>query len=80
MARYLEAKCHIRKLAIEEALDVLGQPAKRTILSYLYRQKKIRIDTDYCSPLEEIEEALEDLLGSSAALIVHLIEPRDSMN
>jgi len=58
---------------------VLGQPAKRTILSYLYRQK-IRIDTDYCSPLEEIKEALEDLLGSSAALIVHLIEPRDSMN
>jgi len=27
-----------------------------------------------------MEEALEDLLGSSAALIVHLIEPRDSMN
>ena len=78
MATYLEAKCHRRKLAVEEALDVLGQPAKRTILYYLYHQKKIRIETDYCSPLEEIQDALEDLLGSSAALIVHLIEARDS--
>jgi hypothetical protein len=76
MARYLEANYQRRKVAIEEALDVLGQPAKRTILSYLYH-KNIILETDYCSPMEEIEEALEQLLGSSAALIMHLIAARE---
>jgi hypothetical protein len=77
MARYLEANYQRRKVAIEEALDVLGEPAKRTILSYLHN-RNIEIETDYCSPIEEIEEALEGLLGSSTALIIQLVRARES--
>ena len=78
MARSLEANYRRRKLAIEEALDVLGQPAKRTILSYLHHDKKITIETDFCSPMEDMQEALKELFGSSAALIMHLIEAIES--
>jgi len=77
MERSLEANYCWRKLAIEEALDVLGQPAKRTILSHLYHNK-ITIGTDYCSPIEDIQEALKELFGSSVALIMHLIEAIES--
>jgi len=77
MARYVEVNYYKRKQAIEDALAVLGEPVKNLILSYLYHNNKIIIESNYCSPIEEIQKALEELLGSSAVLIMRLIEVRD---
>lgn len=71
MTRYIDPKHLKKREAIEGALEVVGPGAKSVILAYLGRHKKISLESDYCLPFEEIEESLEELFGSGAALIMH---------
>jgi hypothetical protein len=55
---------------------VLGPQARYVILTYLNCQK-IAIGSDYCSPIEQIEECLEELFGDGAALIMYSVAARE---
>jgi hypothetical protein len=73
----VNSKHQIRKEAIERALEALGPRAKSIVLTYLSRQKKITVESSYCSPIEEIEASLEELFGDGAALIIDSIATRE---
>lgn len=73
----VDPKYQRRKEAIEGALDVLVPEARYVILTYLNCQKKIAIGSDYCSPIEQIEECLEELFGDGAALIMYSVAARE---
>jgi hypothetical protein len=55
--------------ALERSLDLLGEPSKKALLFHLTHTFKIPIDRKSCS-LEEIEDALRQILGEGASLVV----------
>ncbi len=56
------------KISLERALDVLGEPAKQTLMFYLAKHCSISFDDRGCS-VREIESALKDIFGSGASII-----------
>jgi hypothetical protein len=53
-----------------ETRDMLGDPAKQTILRGLEREYHISFSENGCSPPERIESALRDMLGAGAQVII----------
>jgi hypothetical protein len=62
----------ITKDVAEQALEAFGQPGKAAVLSHMKRHGIILQD-DYCSPMKDIEAALEKIFGSGAPLFTQLI-------
>jgi hypothetical protein len=70
--------CAKVKKALERSLGLLGEPSKEVILYHLQQRYKItlgdRVEGSQCSSLEEIETALNTLLGNSSHIIINLIK------
>jgi hypothetical protein len=73
LAGKIEPRYHKRKKAIEEALEILGPHASSIVITFLSSERKIIIDSNYCSPIEEIGTSLRELLGNGASLIIDSI-------
>jgi hypothetical protein len=60
------------KMALERSLDVLGGPAKETVLHYLSEKFDISMQIDDKSSLtiEEIKVALESMMSQAAMYIL----------
>lgn len=56
--------------AFNETLDMLGEPAKQTILRALEQEYHISFSGNMCSPPEQIESALRNMLGEGAQVII----------
>lgn len=56
--------------ALERSLGMLGEPSKKALLFHLTHTYKIPVDKKDCCPLEEIKDALRQILGEGASLVV----------
>lgn len=55
--------------ALERSLDILGEPSKKALLFHLTHTLKVPIEQKNCS-VQEIENALKQILGEGASLVV----------
>ena len=55
--------------SLENALAVLGEPSKQTMIYYMTKYYGISFGGNRTSSLEEIEAALRGILGSGAVII-----------
>jgi hypothetical protein len=64
------------RLALESALDVLGEEPKRLILRYLEHQYGIMLDGQrgHAPPASEIKNGLRAILGQGADLLIPVFE------
>jgi hypothetical protein len=72
MIRMNSADRSTTKMTLERSLDVLGGPAKETVLHYLSEKYSISMQIDDKSSLtiEEIKVALESMMGQAAMYIL----------
>lgn len=59
--------------AVDRSLDILGPSSKDALLFHLMHTYNISLDEANCSPLEEIQDALRQVLGKGAALVISWI-------
>ena len=57
------------KRALENALSMVGEPSKQTLMFYMSRYYGISFDGDSECSTEEIELALRGILGSGSQII-----------
>ncbi|MEP0824976.1 MAG: hypothetical protein HRF40_05775 [Nitrososphaera sp.] len=63
------------KRALDISLDVLGEPSKQALLYYLQERHNISIqDGGRCFSLEEVETALNALLGAGSLMIIDMVK------
>jgi hypothetical protein len=59
--------------AVDKSLDILGPSSKNALLFHLMHTYSISLDEGNCSQLEEIQDALKQVLGKGAALVISWI-------
>ena len=73
MNRHARGDYKRRKIAIEQALKVLGEPTKTLLLSHL-KENGVVLESSYCSPMDVIKNELQKIIGEGgASLIMRLI-------
>lgn len=68
--QFREDKWHHTLQAFNETLDMLGEPAKQTILRALEQEYHVSFPKNTCSTPEKIESALRNMLGAGAQVII----------
>jgi hypothetical protein len=59
------------KTSLEKALDVLGEPSKKTLMFYVTEQCGISFESN-CS-IPQIESALKGILGAGSKIITDMM-------
>jgi hypothetical protein len=66
--------CGRLQKAVDGSLDNLGKEPKQALLFHLANRYDIVLGGTDCSPLEEIEKALYDMLGEGAKIVTGWIK------
>ena len=56
--------------ALEQSLDILGEPSKKALLRSLFCEFNILLEDENCSSVQEIQAALEAIFGAGASVIM----------